>query len=304
MQMKIACPHCGTEYDAEENEYGRFVKCASCGKGFVAGTLTAKAMRDTTRVKTGTVYERVKNIDWRSQQTRVKKVAGVAFETSRKCFEEARRKYVEWNLPRRIVGLSTMNNRISLAWIIGGCFIVLLICVFTMSGNKEDDYRQREVDSPESPEYIPLNEPYKPYAEAQAIIDETDQRNKALKKEREDYYKNLNSSPSNPSRASSMTSNHRSPASAKEAINGALENIKSRYRQNLSRLGLTESYFDETSGICDLMLLDVNTWTKYQIVYYRRTNQIERPRTLPKEIAESLIHDRMLIDGYTKMTGR
>jgi len=30
--MDIICPHCGTEYDAEESEYGRFVKCEICGK--------------------------------------------------------------------------------------------------------------------------------------------------------------------------------------------------------------------------------------------------------------------------------
>ena len=32
------CPHCGTEYDAEASDYGRFVKCEICGKGFVVGT--------------------------------------------------------------------------------------------------------------------------------------------------------------------------------------------------------------------------------------------------------------------------
>lgn len=40
--MTIACPHCRTEYDAEENEYGRFVKCEVCQKGFVAGTSMPK----------------------------------------------------------------------------------------------------------------------------------------------------------------------------------------------------------------------------------------------------------------------
>ena len=54
------------------------------------------------------------------------------------------------------------------------------------------------------------------------------------------------------------------PASAEEAIAGALANVRSRYRAKLDHYGLTESYFDETSGICDLMLLDVQTWTKYQ----------------------------------------
>ena len=40
--MDIICPHCGTEYDAEEGEYGRFVKCEICGNGFVAGASIAK----------------------------------------------------------------------------------------------------------------------------------------------------------------------------------------------------------------------------------------------------------------------
>lgn len=40
--MNIKCPHCGTEYNAEENECGRFVKCEICGKGFVAGAFIAK----------------------------------------------------------------------------------------------------------------------------------------------------------------------------------------------------------------------------------------------------------------------
>ena len=40
--MNIKCPHCGTEYDAEDDEYGRFVKCAICDKGFVVGVVTAQ----------------------------------------------------------------------------------------------------------------------------------------------------------------------------------------------------------------------------------------------------------------------
>lgn len=88
------------------------------------------------------------------------------------------------------------------------------------------------------------------------------------------------------------------PKSADEAIAGALANVKSRYRAKLDRLGLTESYFDETSGICDLMLLDVGSWTKYQIVYYRATGQIEWPRIMPKGVAEDLMQDRLIIHGY------
>ena len=102
----------------------------------------------------------------------------------------------------------------------------------------------------------------------------------------------------------SLTSGYRPPKNAGEAIAGALANARNRYRQNLSRLGLTESYYDETGGICDLMLLDADTWTKYQIVYYRSTDQLERPRTMPKDVAEMLMHDRMTIDTYEKVSAK
>ncbi len=47
------------------------------------------------------------------------------------------------------------------------------------------------------------------------------------------------------------------PRSADETIARALANVKSRYRAKLDHYGLAESYFDETCGICDLMLLDI-----------------------------------------------
>ena len=94
------------------------------------------------------------------------------------------------------------------------------------------------------------------------------------------------------------------PASAAEAISGALGNVRSRYKAKLSRYGLTESYFDETSGICDLMLLDVDSWTKFQIVYYRSTGLIEWPRSMPKSVAEDLMQDRLLIHAYESSLGR
>ena len=46
--MTISCPHCRTEYDAEESEYGRFVKCEICGKGFVVGTSSFDKIRSST----------------------------------------------------------------------------------------------------------------------------------------------------------------------------------------------------------------------------------------------------------------
>ena len=70
----------------------------------------------------------------------------------------------------------------------------------------------------------------------------------------------------------------RDPPSAETAIAGALVNVKSRYRAELDHYGLTESYFDETSGICDLMLLDVQSWTKYQIVYRAGEGLVRRAK--------------------------
>jgi len=93
------------------------------------------------------------------------------------------------------------------------------------------------------------------------------------------------------------------PRSADEAIAGALANVRSRYRAKLAHYGLTESYFDETGGICDLMLLDVPAWTKYQIVYYRTTDEISWPRMMPKGIAKDLMQDRLIIHKYEHVLG-
>lgn len=35
--MNINCPHCGTDYEVAQKDFGRFVTCESCGKGFVVG---------------------------------------------------------------------------------------------------------------------------------------------------------------------------------------------------------------------------------------------------------------------------
>ena len=95
-----------------------------------------------------------------------------------------------------------------------------------------------------------------------------------------------------------------SPRSATHAISNALANVRSRYDAKLSRYDIAESYFDETSGICDLMLLDVSSWTKYQIVYYRATGQIEWPRMMTKAVAEDLMQDRLIIHQYECSLGK
>ena len=52
------------------------------------------------------------------------------------------------------------------------------------------------------------------------------------------------------------------------------------------------------------MLLDVGSWTKYQIVYYRTTGDIEWPRMMPKGVAEDLMQDRLVIHAYEMSLGK
>lgn len=40
--MDIKCPHCGTEYEIDKSEYGRYAQCEVCGKGFVIGATTSR----------------------------------------------------------------------------------------------------------------------------------------------------------------------------------------------------------------------------------------------------------------------
>ena len=56
--MNINCPHCGTEYEIDETEYGRFVKCESCGKGFVVGTAMNQQMPEAALLRTGASHMR------------------------------------------------------------------------------------------------------------------------------------------------------------------------------------------------------------------------------------------------------
>ena len=87
-------------------------------------------------------------------------------------------------------------------------------------------------------------------------------------------------------------------------IVAAADIIPGKARAKLDHYGLSESYFDETSGICDLMLLDVQSWTKYQIVYYRATDEISWPRMMPKGVAKDLMQDRLLIQKYELVLGK
>ena len=49
--MDVNCPHCGTEFEAGEREYGRFVKCQICGKGFIVGSVSRHHKADDDIMK-------------------------------------------------------------------------------------------------------------------------------------------------------------------------------------------------------------------------------------------------------------
>lgn len=85
---------------------------------------------------------------------------------------------------------------------------------------------------------------------------------------------------------------------ATASLRNALAGVRARYRAKLERYDLTESYFDETAGVCDLMLLDVDAWTKFQIVYYRSNDNITCPVTMPMRVAKDLMGDRLIIHTY------
>lgn len=107
--MDIKCPHCGTEYDAEENECGRVVKCEICGKEFVAGESFAKklgeataAMKDAARIAAHSVCEKARDIDWKEQGKRAKAIAGSVRDKSREWYRSVRGKCEELGLPQKI----------------------------------------------------------------------------------------------------------------------------------------------------------------------------------------------------------
>ena len=82
--MDIKCPHCGTEYEIDKSEHGRFVKCEICGKGFVAGTSAAKklgeaakAFADAAKIATGSAHEWAKRQDWNGKGQRAKTLVSI-----------------------------------------------------------------------------------------------------------------------------------------------------------------------------------------------------------------------------------
>lgn len=390
--MQTQCPHCGTEYDAEESEYGRFVKCAVCGKGFVAGTLTTRRRRTSVGVTTETaepvarpshaervtmpnsqnmangvqegrggrsarsqsldfttgsvdsVAEVVEHVPHQTSpiQRLLQRLASapwtvlfstiflyvfglllalLTFFTSKPpssfvqavvllaisaavTFTLVRFNFVRWLLvvwgTFNLVVLICGAKDCAWAWPFHISFIVVAILLM-LKPTHQWYGSGAEIDwgaDIKSCQRISMLAAVLAVVAGVVLYFKYDSVRNRTRQQREDDY--ASSSTYRPS----LSSDYTPPKSAEESIAGALANVKHRYKQNLSRLGLTESYYNETSGICDLMLLDVKNWTKYQIVYYRSTNYLEWPQMMPKDIAELLMSDRMMIDTYEKASGK
>ena len=96
-----------------------------------------------------------------------------------------------------------------------------------------------------------------------------------------------------PSRGSSPSFGHSTPfgystqMSAKESMKGALENVKKRYWRNLDRFNLVESLFYDREDLCELILVEpIGDSPLYKIRYWKSSNQLERSRLMPKDVAE------------------
>lgn len=348
--MDIKCPHCGTEYEVADEDFGRFVKCEICGKGFVVGTFAAREVRDTTNASDGEFKEdkgfgrkifewniakspktakMLASAPWTIQFSTVYLLvfglmfAGCVLLTSKSPsfipalvvfaitisvgFALVRFNFVRWllvlwgafNLILLIFGSGDFNW----LWPFNVSFVAVAVL---LSMNTSRQWYKNGPTVNASADFMSY---YRMVGIAVVLaimagIVLYAGYNSARKKicsSRDESFTYDSYAPSSYSLPSSCSQS--SPTSARDAVSGALENVRRRYNAKLSRYGLTESYFDETSGICDLMLLDVASWTKYQIVYYRSTGQIEWPRIMPKNVAEDLMEDRLLICTYETSLG-
>lgn len=349
--MDIKCPHCGTEYEIENEDFGRFVKCEICGKGFVAGAFAATetsekknpphAAPDENKSFWRKIYEwniamspktakMLASSPWTIQFSTVYLLVfmlvfiGGDLLTSKPPSPFIRALVLSGITVPIEITLVRFNF---LRWlhILWGAFnLVLLVRICNHFGSRDFGWLwplhvsfvavailllmkntgQWYVNGPKVNCSADFSSYYRMagIAAVLAIIAGIvlyvgyDSARKQIRSSRSTVF---------PYDASMSPSSY-SPsykASADQMAQGALENVRRRYNAKLSRYGLAESYFDETNGICDLMLLDVSSWTKYQIVYYRSTGQIEWPRLMPKNVAEDLMEDRLIIHTYETSLG-
>lgn len=128
--MNIKCPHCGTEYEAEESEIGRVVKCGVCGKEFVVGTSFAKKFGETATVMknaaknvANSVYEKARDIDWKAQGDRAKAAAGAACDKGHRLYRFVQKKCNELG-----------SRRVFVIVLILVLFMCVFVCAVSNSG--------------------------------------------------------------------------------------------------------------------------------------------------------------------------
>lgn len=262
--MNIKCPHCGTEYDAEEGEYGRFVKCTVCGKGFVVGAVTVHP-NATKGVATNVAIDESRSNMRQHSRSRLpakRRSPWVRTEGAGAAARQLRAHAQE----------KDNGYRVPTAIIVVGLFIVVGI-VASIVLPKLNSVATRVAWKSRQPE--------------------TMQRNNGR------AHQGRNSSSPTPTYETS--SSFSSPANAKEAIRGALANVKERYRQNLRRFDLVESLYVDRKDLCQLILVEpIGDTPLYTIRFWKDSKTLEWSRIMSKEIAEQFIHDRMLMDAYEK----
>ena len=326
--MITVCPHCGSEYEVERKYMGHHTKCHVCGKGFIirfpslpscqqdCGVTGAKSTQLCAQL-----YEQLMSAPWTIVFSAIYIVALGAFlcvldlllsESPTSLVSAAIRAVIV--LPIVFIIQFALARFSFIRWLLvawGALNFVMLICgssdfdflwpfhlscsivaVLLVLPQTSQWYRNKTIPS------VTANKHNRSGVCIVAIVVAMITGlviNAGFKSER----KRIRSSNGIYTSSSYSPSNIQPvQRSAKQTISDALAKVKSRYKSKLSRYGLTESYYDETNGICDLMLLEPESWTKHQIIYYRATSQIGWPRTMPKNVAEDLIGDRMLIDSY------
>lgn len=88
--MDVNCPHCRTEFEADEREYGRFIKCQICGKGFIVGVVSRYHKADVGTLKDSVSSELYKQPHRRSMQIRSRQKRIVAQAVSSSVSREMR----------------------------------------------------------------------------------------------------------------------------------------------------------------------------------------------------------------------
>ena len=382
--MNVRCPHCTTEYDAEESEYGRFVKCAVCGKGFVAGTSLIKRSRvivcgvmDAVKSIDDEVRERTKIIDRVRSRERARVTTGRLVQADRRIQDKKiawfRQLFVSapWTIQFSSVYMTVFGMMLTIMALITSTppssfvqaivvFAIVVTVGFTLVrfniirwllvawgtfnlivllfGSKDfacfwpfhasfiavaillltkpscQWYRHQQTIS--SNTSVGSCRRTSRIASVLAVIAGVilfvgfnSERVRTTRNKNHSYGGQFSSSshpsPSIPSETSSATSSYLSPANAKEGMNDALENVRKRYRRNLERFNLVESFFCDREDLCQLVLVEpIGDGTLYHIRYWKSSNWFEWSRFMPKDVAEQFLHDRMLIYAYTKMISK